>query len=102
MKLMQVLLPLYDNQGQALPKALFDKVREEMRQRFGGVTAFIRSPAIGVWEDEQGTVCRDDVVLFEVMADTLDRAWWDNYRRILEQRFRQESILIRATDVELL
>ena len=102
MKLMQVLLPLYDNQGQALPKALFDKVREEMRLHSGGVTAFIRSPAVGIWEDEQGAVCRDDVVLFEVMADTLDRAWWDNYRRVLEQRFRQESILIRATEVELL
>lgn len=73
MKLIQLFLPLYDNQGQPFRKALFDKVREDQTNRLGGVTAFVRSPAVGLWEDDSGTVCRDDVVLFEVMLDTLDR-----------------------------
>jgi hypothetical protein len=47
-------------------------------------------------------VARDDVVILEVMAEALDRAWWDAYRRTLEARFRQEQILVRATRVELL
>jgi hypothetical protein len=42
------------------------------------------------------------VVIVEVMADELDRAWWAGYRRVLESRFRQDEILIRATPRERL
>jgi hypothetical protein len=31
---------------------------------------------------------RDDIVIYEVMADSLDRPWWANYRQGLERRFR--------------
>ena len=63
MKLLQILLPLYDNGGEAYPKAMFDRIRSELTDAFGGVTAFLRSPAVGLWEDESGEVQRDDVVL---------------------------------------
>lgn len=102
MHLIQLLLPVYDNRGQAFPKALFDTVRSELTDRFGGVTAFVRSPAVGAWEDERGAVQRDDVLLFEVMADTLDRAWWATYRDTLQARFRQDEVLVRASAVERL
>lgn len=42
----------------------------------------------------------DDVVLFEVMVDPLDRAWWADYRRKLEERFQQDKLLILALTVE--
>jgi hypothetical protein len=99
--LIQLLLPLYDNEGAALPRALFDKVREELSSRFGGLTAFSRAPAEGHWRAE-GETRRDDIVIFEVMADSLDRDWWRVYRRELERSFRQEEIVIRAQDIELL
>lgn len=102
MKLLQILLPVYDNEGRAYPKAVFDQVRAELASAFGGVTAFQRAPAVGLWEDQSGQVQRDDIVLFEVVLDALDRAWWRTYRRELEQRFAQEAILIRATEVEML
>ncbi len=102
MRLVQILLPLYDNQRQAFPKAFFDHVREDLTGQFGGVTAFVRSPAVGVWANDAGAVCRDDIVLFEVMVDGVDRAWWQAYRRMLEQQFSQNAILIRATEIELL
>jgi hypothetical protein len=41
-------------------------------------------------------------VIFEVMAEHLDRAWWEEYRRGLEERFRQDRIVIRAQSVEVL
>lgn len=47
MHLIQLFLPLYDNDGQAFAKPLFDTVRGELTERFGGVTAFVRSPAVG-------------------------------------------------------
>lgn len=102
MKLIQLFLPVYDNRGQLSPKVLFDKVREELTNRFGGVTAFVRSPAVGLWEDDSGAVCRDDVVLFEVMVETVEHDWWARFRHDLEAQFSQDAILIRASDIDLL
>lgn len=102
MKLLQLLLPLFDNAGNAFPRATFDGVREELTQRFGGVTAYVRSPAVGVWEDDGGSVRRDDVVLFEVMTDALDRNWWLRYRGELERQFRQDAIIVRIMEIDVL
>ena len=100
--LVQILLPLYDNEGRTISAELFGGVRAELTERFGGLTAHMRAPARGLWKTDDGEVARDDVVLLEVMAESLDRAWWDTYRRTLEARFRQEQILVRATRVEIL
>lgn len=102
MRLIQVFLPLYDNAGQAFPRGLVDQVRQELTDAFGGVTFYLRSPAVGAWENDSGTVCRDDVILVEVMAEAVDAAWWGTYRQELELRFSQDKILIRATDVDIL
>jgi len=99
MYLIQILLPLYDNEGRAFASDEFDRVRNEMAERFGGVTAFRRAPAEGVWKDG-GEVTRDQVVVFEVMADELERRWWSDYRAELERRFRQDKIVARATRYE--
>ena len=100
--LVQILLPLYDNEGRTLGAELFAGVRSELTERFGGLTAHMRAPARGLWKTDEGSVARDDIVIVEVMAEALDRAWWQAYRRTLEHRFRQEQIVIRATPVELL
>lgn len=102
MHLVELFLPLRDNTGTAFPKALYDGVRQELTECHGGVTAFTRAPATGLWEDDGGDVQRDDVVLFEVMVDHLDHAWWRNYRETLESRFHQDEVLVRATAVERL
>ena len=101
MQLIQILLPLYDNAGAALPRALFGQVREELTETFGGLTAFTRAPAEGHWREE-GETTRDDIVVFEVMAERLDEGWWRAYRSKLEQRFRQDVIVIRAQETRLL
>ncbi len=102
MYLVQVLLPTFDNAGKRMPREHFDRVRTELTKRFGGVTAHVRSPAEGLWEDPQGIVRRDDIAIFEVMTDTLDRGWWASYRLELEQRFAQQEIVVRATEFERL
>ena len=102
MFLVEFLLPVADNDGKRIAKDEFDRVRRELTERFGGVTAFLRSPAIGHWADETGSVRRDELVGFEVMTETLDRAWWRDYREKLEERFRQEEIVVRATAFERL
>ncbi|HEY0111549.1 MAG TPA: hypothetical protein VGB59_00190 [Allosphingosinicella sp.] len=102
LQLIEILLPLTDNEGCRFEPALFGKVREELVERFGGLTAFTRSPAEGLWEVEGGERSRDEIVIFEVMADWIDRSWWRNYRAELEKRFRQDEILIRSREVERL
>ena len=102
MHLVQLFLPLYDNAGTVFPKPMFDAVRVQLAERFGGVTVYVRSPAVGAWEDEQGVLRRDDVILVEVMCETLERDWWRAYADELAGRFAQEEILVRAMGVESL
>jgi hypothetical protein len=102
MHLIQLFLPLHDNAGNTFPKAMFDAVREELATRHGGVTAFVRAPAVGLWEDDAGEVQRDEVVLFEVMDEHVDPGAWAAYRAELQRRFAQDEVLVRATLVERL
>jgi hypothetical protein len=99
--IVQLLLPLRDQAGHAFPRSLFQSVRHELTDRFGGLTAYSRAPAEGLWEaDEQLT--RDDIVVYEVMVPNLDRTWWASYRSQLEREFRQDELVVRAHEIERL
>jgi hypothetical protein len=98
MKLVQIFLPLRDNRGKRFGRALFGQVRRELVGRYGGLTAYSRAPARGLWRSPRGTQS-DDIVIFEVMAPRLNVGWWRTYRRRLEQRFRQEKLLVLVQDV---
>ncbi|KHL54354.1 hypothetical protein [Xanthomonas cannabis] len=102
MYLIQLLLPLTDNQRQPFASSLFDRVHSELAERFGGITAYTRAPVSGAWREDGAQLVRDDLVIYEVMADTLDTAWWHSYRAELERRFRQDQLIVRAHDVTLL
>ena len=102
MHLVQLLLPVFDNEGARIRDDLFVDVRRELTERFGGVTAYLRSPASGLWVRHDGAVDRDDVVMVEVMVDALDRPWWRDYKRRLERAFRQDVIVVRAFAIDTL
>jgi hypothetical protein len=96
--LIEILLPLSDNEGRRFSEAKFARIREELTERFGGVTAFTRSPAHGT-SLAGGQVVHDEIVVFEVMTDSLERDWWAEYRNALTQEFAQDEIVIRASTV---
>ena len=100
MHLVQLLLPLYDNAGQRFDETPFAAIREELTRRFGGVTAYMRSPATGLWKKDSGDVDRDEVVTVEVMVDRLDPDWWRSYCRRLAASFGQEALVVRAIAIE--
>ena len=102
MFLVQMLLPLYDRAGQKFSHDRFSQVREELTHRYGGMTAYLRSPAEGTWREPGGSIDRDEMVMCEVMVDELDRAWWSAYRKELERRFEQEELIVRASALEKL
>ena len=95
MHLVQLLVPLYDNAGKRFPRAMHDRLAKELAERFGGVTAYARAPASGLWKT-RGKAKHDDLIVYEVMTARLDVAWWARYRKALERRFEQDELLVRS------
>ena len=102
MHLIEILLPLSDNEGKAFPAKKYAKVRNVLMAEFGGMTAFTRAPAEGLWAPGEAEAKRDEIVVFEVMTDKIDKQWWSEYRRRLERQLRQEAVIIRTHKIELL
>jgi hypothetical protein len=100
--LVQVFLPLRDNDGRAFADDPHGLTRRELLDRFSGLTAYQRAPAHGLWKNEDGELARDEVVIFEVLVEALDRDWWRAYRDTLRERFRQDALLVRALPAETL
>ena len=101
MYVIQILLPLSDNQGRAFSEATLQTIHQELTHRFGGLTAFTRAPAEGVWAHD-GQHARDDIVVVEVMTDELDRPWWAAFRERVERQLSQERLIVRAQPTEML
>jgi hypothetical protein len=100
MVLIQLLLPtLTVDSGNDNP--LVETARE-LSEAFGGLTAYVRSPAKGLWTSPAGRAEQDDVVMIEVVTEHFDRPWWKRYSATLAIRFRQQAIHVRALPVELL
>ena len=100
MVLIQLLLPTSAAGADRL--APLTETRRELADRFNGLTAYLRSPAKGLWIAPDGHTEQDDVVMVEVVTDTFDRTWWRAYAAMLAERFGQESIHLRAMPVEML
>ena len=101
MILNQLLLP---RTGAASPTSdgAFARTRAELVEKFSGVTAYLRSPAIGVWTSPDGEREQDEVVMVEVVTERFDRTWWKGYAQKLADRFAQEAIHVRAVHIEIL
>ena len=102
MQLVQILLPVRGPEGHAFPHAEYSRVAEELTEQFGGMTAYTRAPASGLWQEGDGETTRDDIVIYEVMCEDLDREWWTRFRKDLERRFRQQNLIVRALTSALL
>jgi len=102
MYLIQAFLPLHDETGNRFPHEQYVEVERELVSRFKGFTAYPRMPASGQWKDSDANLERDELVIYEVMSDAQNAQWWKEFRKSLEERFRQEKILVRSQRVELL
>ena len=102
MHLVQILLPLFDNAGKAYPADQYRAVTRVLTERFGGVTAYLRAPAEGHWQEDGERERHDDIVVLDTMVEALDRAWWSAYRQQLQTAFRQDEIILRAMQIEKL
>jgi hypothetical protein len=102
MHLVEIFLPLADNEGRRFGNDVYEVIERELSDRFGGVTAYRRAPASGIWKVSPTEKQHDDLVIYEVIVTELDHVWWKGYRRKLEKVFRQEALLVRSQTIELL
>jgi hypothetical protein len=102
--LIQLLLPTTFPEGTASQdaSAALADTRRELSETFDGLTAYVRSPAKGIWTAPDGHTEQDDVVMVEVVTDHFDRAWWRDYSTVLAKRFSQDVIHVRSLTVDLL
>ena len=100
MVLIQLLLPTTTPAGSDAMTSLAE-TRRELADAFSGVTAYLRSPAKGLWTAPDGHTEADDVVMVEVVTETFDRPWWRRYAVTLARRFQQDAIHIRALPVDM-
>lgn len=96
MFLIELLLPLNGRDGRPLDRSVFDRLKTELTDRFGGVTAFLQAPAEGVWESPISGTVEDRVAVFQVMVNDVDVEWWRSCRQDLERELDQEEILVRS------
>jgi hypothetical protein len=101
MHLIQILLPVHDDDGRAFAPHQYESLVREVTAKFGGATSYMRSPAEGRW-NQGGETEHDEIVVVEVMADELDRAWWAALRDRLAKEFRQDEIVIRSQPMQRL
>jgi hypothetical protein len=101
MVLIQILLPMKDENAKPFPMSFYDGLAEELTPKFGGVTGFMRAPAEGRWRND-GETERDEIIVLEVMAGDLDRSFWSALRSRLMRQLRQDDILIRCQPAEIL
>ena len=96
MHLIELFLPCDRGDGTPVGEDELQEVVASLADRFGGATAFTRTPAQGLWKSATA-VEEDRIVNVEVMVEDLDMPWWRNYRAALEKQLQQQHVLIRAT-----
>ena len=99
--LIEIFLPLASGSGEPIPDSISSVLKEELVDRFRGVTSYSRVPAEGLWANGD-KVEADSVIVWEVMTDDLDKDWWKSFRARIEKLLRQEELLVRATKVDRL
>jgi hypothetical protein len=100
--LVQLLLPLADPDGHRFAARDYVELARKLTARFGGVTAYARAPASGLWDHPRGGHTRDELIVMEVMVESLDAAWWATYRLSLEGKFRHDELVVRAWPLQQL
>jgi hypothetical protein len=101
MHLVQLLFLLYSVQAFHSNRKRFAEVRNELVDRFGGITAY--TTCSGDWTMARKRAdFRDDLIIYEIIVEKLEEDWWRQYRALVENRFQQKSIVVRTREIRVL
>jgi len=98
----EILLPLFDNEGNEVDKSKFFYIRKELAAEFKGCT--FMSPTQGMWIDREEEEYIDANVGFYVLAPNTEKStnFFKAYKAILKERFNQLDVLMTYYPVEIL
>ena len=102
MQLVQVFVPVIWKDDPARFASEVSAVVQELTERFGGATSFVRGAPAGRWKNEDGEIEADDLVVVEVQVSEVSLSWWSAFQARLERRFGQDEILVRYHEVHAL
>jgi len=92
MQLVQVFVPVIWKDDPARFASEVSAVVQELTERFGGATSFVRGAPAGRWKNDDGEVEADDLVVVEVQVSEVSLSWWSAFQARLERRFGQDEI----------
>lgn len=98
----EILLPLYYNDGTPVEFAKFQQTLFELTEKFGGCRATPTDEVAyeGLWK-YRGVVYRDLIktVLIEAPCRSSNYEWLARYKRRLEDRFQQIEIYVKVSAI---
>ena len=100
MKLIELFIPLYDNEGEKFSDEHFENLKSELTDAFGGVTIYKKTS--GYWKEPERPVKKDEILIYEIMAEQIKKAYWQALKRRLLILFRQKDLVFRYSDIEML
>lgn len=102
MKLVQLFIPLYDTSGNRFPVKYYDDLQKQLTEKFGGLTIYKRGPTTGLWKEDRKNMVKDELIIFEVMTEEVNNAYWQKFKQSLTKQFLQKELLIRSSIIDLI
>jgi hypothetical protein len=96
----EIYLPAVLEDGTPVNAAEVDRVKERLVEAFGGYT-HLQQRHEGAWS-MGGVTFRDEVTIIRVLDDGSSKFDMQSFKRDLEARFKQKSILIVRREVALI
>lgn len=66
-----------DNNGQRFAGNWYMIISRELNDQFNGVTIYQQAPVTGLWKEEEQKTVKDELIIYEVMADQMDLVYWE-------------------------
>ncbi len=101
-KLIQLFLPTTSENGKAFPGTYFHAVKQKLGKKFDSLSVYLKSPLIGNIKNDEPTLAKDTVLVYEVISDTVETDYWSQYQQFLQKQFKQDYIVIRCLDMGLI
>lgn len=98
----QLFIPLQDENGKPFPQKYLNALSTELKEKFGGLTVYSRSPATGQWKADAEKTQTDQLIIYEVLLSNPDNSYWTKLKTRLEKQFDQEELLVLITKVQKL
>lgn len=78
MHLIQIFFSVFNPQKLLFPSHFYKKLSKNLTEKLGGLTSYFRSPAEGLWKEDGNKTVKDDIIIYEIVVETVDIAWWIN------------------------